>query len=1511
MSPQLRVTTPMSSTILKKPKRQGRSHVCRLKARRWKISAAGLEQCVRYFRNFSAMANIDACVVTDLMSSGRSGTIPAVRTTRYWLLSVAVSCFGDEDCEYTPLPFAVPYARELASKAAGFGYTKVKMLADLPFNELGSEVERFLDSRTADDIVIVHIISHGVIHERTGKLHVVGADGRYGPRTDVERWLTTVEGASAGSLGPRVLFLVDLCYSGTVARLDWLGNVPDEQRRAWVIAAAGTRAPAYSGCFTKAVIQTLCRYIDGAGDISPDYENIPVTVVAREIRRQIEELSNGQFDQRPISTPADPTSVPDFPFFPNPTHKTGPAQIARSRLDEVARPFLDGVDELVDWRHFVSRATGDTPAVDSATIAPGMFRGRSRELRRIAGVLDSPSARPCIVLVTGSPGAGKSALLGLTICAAYPDLSDATFPLWREHRDSLPAVHAALAAVHCRQRYLSEIAASICRQLRLPETSLLEVLENMLADDRRNPAILLDALDEANDSAAAVATFVHRLASLARVVAGTRPRAEFSVLRRMAAQNDMLVDLDAAPVSELRHDLATYVEDLLRPAYRTTELRASRKIIAKTVARELTRDGEREPTDPEDRWGGFLVARLFAHQLRDRPTIPEPAEAARVARTVPRSLPEVFELDLRSSQDRWQRPVLTALAHNAGMGMPRSIIRAVSGGFSDAEPTDSEVVDALAAASFYLRQDTDRDGTKLYRLFHQGLVDHFRSVAVTDHTLLTTLFSRMIATLGGPTRWGTAEPYLLQHAAAHAEAAGEFTRLLRHPGFLVFGDPGSIHARIVVMPEGDRPSRDEFSYAFSYEQHRHRSPRHRRSILLLDAFRLGYPDLAQELASVADLPPLTWRMHWATVNESEFVQLGQQVAYARRPAVIGGSPDAPTIAIGARERLEIVDVLSREVRYTIPRGNGPNIRCLAIGRVAGQTLSCISVEGWQIEISVYADGQELVAFPLNSQVARATFQAVDGQAVLILVTVDNEISGWRLPDGAKLFNFEHDQPIGASTFGVVEGRAIAVLELGGRLQVRELSDCSAVRRITGTTSSIADVCLGRVGDRPVIAAISRYGVVDVWDAETLRFVRVLLVGSADGRVGSMHPHHHALSIGQVDGAPIIFVANESGTVSGWNLSTGAQTFRRTTPYGRIQAMTFARVPEPVLLIAHGYSITVLDARAGAERMRFTSALPDALHRSEDTVVRQVHDAAVTSIAIMDTTMITAGADGTTRLWNLASRTKEPLNYRDRGSAVALSTFGGQRVALSVGRDAVVRLWNIETGGTFRQFKQYYWCPQARLVSVGGNATHILTALGSSVEIWNVATGKRDHAFAAPDLVTTSCMATGDPDSPHLVVAVGHRSGDVSIWRPGLDKNQIMLDSPFDGEIQSVSVCRSDVGETVVASSPDSSVRVWDASTGQLLHIFGPPRSALRCLATAWWSGRAVLLLGHSDGVLLAYDLATADLLTEAVFPEPVNALDMDETGNIAVGFGRDVAVISIGRSAAETRHQGPSGTRHG
>ncbi len=109
-----------------------------------------------------------------------------------------------------------------------------------------------------------------------------------------------------------------------------------------------------------------------------------------------------------------------------------------------------------------------------------------------------------------------------------------------------------------------------------------------------------------------------------------------------------------------------------------------------------------------------------------------PALARTLGLAAPRDLHALLELDLsRLANPHHVRSALRALAHAEGGGMPERVIAHVATAFADsgtaAPMPPDQVRKALDAARFYLRREVDvKDGSTLFRLFHESLSERLR-----------------------------------------------------------------------------------------------------------------------------------------------------------------------------------------------------------------------------------------------------------------------------------------------------------------------------------------------------------------------------------------------------------------------------------------------------------------------------------------------------------------------------------------------------------------------------------------------------------------------------------------------------------------------------------------------------------------------------------------------------------------------------------------------------------------
>lgn len=546
--------------------------------------------------------------------------------------------------------------------------------------------------------------------------------------------------------GPAVLLLFDVevaARSGRRGR-EWT-DAPRAPARAALLGAVVPDDSALAGLFSDAVAAVLRRLHESRLPVDPEERYVPLEYLRTEIRRELNRSAGADgfpFDLLVEMLPAGP----DAPhrYFTNRRYEPNRFVRYQRITDDSARRFLDDLELTIpalDAAHYFSRAAA-RPTLDLE--APILFTGREPELGACETWLAAREPQSGLRVVTGQPGAGKSSLLGMIVCALHPGLAD-VLPRFRT-AGARPGP-GEFAAVHARGLMVREVVLAIAAQLRLgtgvtSAAALGDALAALPAG-APVPSIVVDALDEASAPIDHVDLLLQSLARLhrtatpgrpaCRILVGTRPWPEFAGLLRAAEESGGLHDLDAIPLDRQRTELRSYLAARLRSPFLGERAVADHEVAgwADIVSDDLT-DPRR---DSRERGGPFLVATLFAHHLMRAGA----GRRGRSAARVPRDLGEVLELDLAGmGPDRLLRPLLVALAHAREPGMPPRLLGAAAASIATRAarehladpsadvPDPRRVEDLLTKIGFYLRRTPGQDGTTHYRFFHQALSDHLR-----------------------------------------------------------------------------------------------------------------------------------------------------------------------------------------------------------------------------------------------------------------------------------------------------------------------------------------------------------------------------------------------------------------------------------------------------------------------------------------------------------------------------------------------------------------------------------------------------------------------------------------------------------------------------------------------------------------------------------------------------------------------------------------------------------------
>ncbi len=880
------------------------------------------------------------------------------------------------------------------------------------------------------------------------------------------------------------------------------------------------------------------------------------------------------------------------------------------------RPWLITGSEPGEARsHFTRRARGQR----SSARGGDLFRGRQAALAAVRSWLTAKEPPGQALVITGQPGAGKSAVL-------------ARAALSLEAGNGGPGL-----AFHARAATIGDFLTAVADLTGMDPPASADELVTALADLPVQPPIgvVLDALDEAasDDDRRQITGALAELAVLPglRVAVATRPLAAgnpyapgglLAALGVTTRDDHNLVDLDSSTYLDLdalrRFAAALLAQDGMdRPAppgAAWTQYRARHAARDRVAALIAQRAG-----------GNFLVAAMAAVPLSTEPGIIDPAATGFDPAGIPSGVGEALHkyLDRLPGRRRERdRGLLTALAYARGAGLddPAWLAFAAALGYC-ATVADLDALRRSPAAD-YLLQTTpaERWDRPVTRLFHQALTDELlvaRHQPSDESVLLDMLLSQA-------EHRGWQARYLLEHVAEHAAAASRLDELLEDPHYLLSVDP----ARLVPHLDTARSAPARVT-AIVYRQSAHRlaplGRPARASQLELTAHRLGCRSVAARIASAA--PDRPWRTRWS---------------HGRRAAgqvLTGHTGRVAAVAVGALP----------DGTPVIVSGGGTDDGTVRVWRLADGAPAGEPLTGHTAEVEAVAVG----ALP-------------DGTPVIVSGGGDGMVRVWRLADGAPVGEplTGHTAAVAAVAVGALPDDTPVIVSGGwdDTVRVWRLADGAPVGEpLTGHTAAVEAVAVGALPDgTPVIVSGDHGGdgAVRVWRL-------------ADGApVGEpLRGHIGAVAVGALpDGTPVIVSGGGygDGTVRVWRLADGAPVGEPLTGHTGWEAVAVAvgALPDGTPVIVSGGG-----DRDGTVRVwRLADGAPVGEPLTGHTAA--VEAVAVGALPDGTPVIVSGGGDGTVRVWRLADGTPvvPPLDLPEPVSDIAVH---GDVIVTAAGADIAV------------------------------------------------------------------------------------------------------------------------------------------------------------------------------------------------------------------------------------------------
>ncbi|WSV46837.1 trypsin-like peptidase domain-containing protein [Streptomyces decoyicus] len=1127
-------------------------------------------------------------------------------------------------------------------------------------------------------------------------------------------------------------------------------------------------------------------------------------------------------------------------------------------------------------RHWRPRARGVSTDAERGF----RFRGRTAAMTEIVSWMTSGTAPRQVLMVTGSPGVGKSAVLGRIVTSADPKIA-ASLPAGDD------AVRAPLGSVSCAVHAKGKMALEVAHEIaRAASASLPDVVEDLapalrdaLTNRTASPTpftVVIDALDEATSpkhtrliTTGIAMPLAETCADLqVRVLIGSRRRDDAGDLLTTFGSAARVIDLDT-PKFFAKADLTAY-------ALATLQLLGDERpdppyaddAVARPIAERIA-----ELAD-----GNFLVAGLIArsHGLHDTTAV-APADIS-LTSTVAEALHE-YLIRIAPVGGIPASVVLTALAYSEAPGLPLPLWRTAITALADAAPSEDQLhaFARSSAANFLVETSIGDHSTGTFRLFHQALDDALlrerakTRPAAEDEGALTRAF----ISHGRAGGWNCAPRYLLRSLPRHASRARAIDELLADDAYALHADLHRLIAA-VGLARGD-DARDRAQLLRQTPLAIDASPGERAALFSVTEAqeRLGHAYRTLDV-------PSPYRAAWASVSPAteEAVLEGHRrdvravcdLRLHGRDLLASASDDGT---------VRLWDPISARTTRVLQL---PAVRAMCGVVADGRTLLAVASEN---TVSVWDPTEERLLSVLeghDSAVFALCTVDVSGRTLLATASADTSVRLWEPLTGRHVHTLQgHTNWVNAVCPVRVKGHLLlASGGTDGTVQLWNCTDGQQVRTLTSRDDGEADavnaLCAVRVGDR-VLLASGNDRSIKLWDPDTGTTVRVVR-----GPTGTAYE----VCAVEINGRSILASSSEEDAyVRLWDAATGEGI-------AALEGHSGDAVLALCVLDAAGHQLLA----SGADDHTIRLWNPARTRTSRASAVR-----AVCPVQLEGRELIASGGEEKViRLWDpLTGETVGTLTgHMDCVRALCALSVDGRTLLASGAEDGTIDLWDPSTEEVVHTLTDdfhavYALCP----VFVDGRLHLAAASADDSVRLWEPKTGRLTRTLRSPNNRGFFAVCTVRSGDRTLLAAGASLDGCVRVWDPAT--GELEATYPHEGlneDIYSIcAVAPDDRGLLAIAGS-DGEVRLWDVRAGDAVGALKGHSGPVNAVSAVDFNGRRLLATTSTDRTVRLWDPVSLSSVTEIPMRHPGWAVT-STADRLIVGLDRGIQAVCLTRPSSQ------------